>query len=202
MPNFSQMTNAELTAWSDNCAKVIEAAPGDYGISPGIIIDFAEQSTKTKTSMTDRVTADDVAAAAFQTEKAERAKLIKLASFLSKTIKVNPDVSDSNKILAGIEPNKPPTYTPPVAPTDLMVNGYENGTNILKWNRAANKPETQFIIEFREAGAAEFVMLDSVTETTYTHTGRTPGVQCAYRIKAKRAGESSAYSNIAVVYMN
>lgn len=201
MPSFSQMSNSELTAWVDNSTTIIGASPTEYGMTAGVITDLGDQNTLLKTSMTNRVAADDAASAALKTEQTERGKLEKLASFISQTIKINPDVSDSNKILAGIEPNKSPTRTPPVAPTELMVNGYENVTNVLKWNRAGNKPGTQFIIEYREGDETEFKMLDSVTETTYTHTGRTPGVKCAYRIRAKRGKESSAYSNIAVVYM-
>lgn len=201
MPNFSQISNAELTAWVDNCTTVIEAAIGDFGMPAGAVTDFGDQNALLKTSMTNRIAADDAAAAAIKTEQTEREKLEKLASYFNKTIKANPDVSDSNKILAGIEPNKPPTRTPPVAPAELTVKGYENETNVLKWNRAGNKQGTQFIIEYREANELEFKMLDGVTEATYIHTGRTPGVQCAYRVKAKRAGESSTYSNIAIVYM-
>ena len=59
---------------------------------------------------------------------------------------------------------------------------------------------TQFIIEWKTNEAVEFTYLNSTMETSYEHRGVTPGMRCVYRVKAKRSGEESTYSNEATVY--
>lgn len=202
MSKFSEMTNEEMHEWIVNFVEVVGDSPTDYGLTAGQVTDLQTNNNILATKMTDRVAKDEAAAAAVIAERDARKVVEPVCSYYNTTIKGNPDVSDEAKVAAGIDLKKPPTFTSPVAPTDLVVNGFENGTNVLKWKRAANKPNTQFIIEYREASETEFEYLATSTQTTYKHTGVTPGMQCAYRIKAQRAGEESPFSNVAVVYMS
>jgi hypothetical protein len=201
MPDFSRMTDAELREWATNFQQVVGASPTDYGVTAGLITDFSTANAGLGTKMTERVSAEEARKAAVAAQKEASSNLESLCSYLNTTIKANPDVSDVDKIAAGIDVGETPTHTAPVTPTGLVVNGFENGTNILKWNRAGNKPSTQFIVEYREGTETEFEFLCATTKTTCEHKGVTPGMQCVYRIKAQRAGEESPYSNTAVVYM-
>ena len=201
MPRFADMSNAELSAWITNFTTVVGASPTTFGFTSDQVSEFADGNTSLQSRTTATVALRESTSAAIKAEQIERDYMESRCSLFNTTLKINPDVAENKKIQAGIDPNKPPTHTPPVAPTDLIANGYENGTNVLRWSRADNKTGTQFVIEYREAAQTEFEMLDVTTQTTYTHEGVTPGMQCAYRVKAKRAGESSPYSNIAVVYM-
>src|SRR5687768_1375922 len=134
MSKFSEMSNEELHAWAVNFATVVGASPTDYGLSAGQVTDFQTNNNTFGTKMTDRIAADQAADAALTAERAFRKIVQPLCTYYNTTIKVNPDITDAAKVAAGIDLPKPPSYTPPVAPTDLVVNGFENGTNVLKWN--------------------------------------------------------------------
>jgi hypothetical protein len=201
MPKFSLMTDAELREWATNFEQVVGASPGDYGVTAAVITDLGTSNTGLGTKMTERVSIEEARKAVIVAQKESRNDLESRCSYLNTTIKADPDVSDTAKVAAGIDLPKPPTHTPPEAPAELTVKGYENGTNVLKWKRAGNKPGTQFIVEYREGAETEFEFLCTTTRITCEHKGATPGMQCVYRVKAQRAGEESPYSNTAVVYM-
>lgn len=202
MPKFADMNDAQLTAWATNFAGVVGAAPADYGLTAAQVTELENTGEHLQAKMTSRVAAEDAARAAVAAQKAGRAALEPLCTYYNTIIKANPSISDAQKSAAGIDVKKPPTHTAPAMPTGLTANGFENGTNVLRWERAGNKPSTQFIVECRAAAETAFEYLGTTTEITYTHTGATPGKQCAYRVKAQRAGEESQYSNVAVVYMS
>lgn len=201
MPSFSTMSDAELINWMTNCITVAEPNPEKYGLTAAQVTALKAKRNDLIAKMNARIAADDAAKAATAAQTASRNSAEPDCSYLTTIIKANPNISDADKIALGIEPKKAPTRTAPVTPTGLIVNGYENGTNFLKWERAGNKPNTMFIIECREEGETDFKYLAATTETSYEQKSATVGRQCAYRAKAQRSGEESAYSNVAVVYM-
>lgn len=200
MPNFSNMTDAEIVSWMMNFSTVAAVDPPKYGVTAAQVENISTKANSLGGKMLERQTAEEAQKAAVLAQKLSRESAEPDASNISTLIKANASVSDADKQALGIEPNKPPTYTPPVRPEDLTVNGYQDGRNVLKWKRSGNKPNTTFIIEFKLGDALVYSFLNTTTETTFEHIGNQPGVRCAYRVKAKRSGEESTYSNEAVVY--
>lgn len=201
MPNFSDMTDAELAAWVNNFTTVVGANPSEYGLTAAQVTDFTAKNDDFVAKITAHITAEDAATAAIKARDASRKPDESLASYYNTIIKANTDISDAAKSAAGIDVKKPSTHTPPVTPLGLTVNGYQDGTNILKWEGAGNKQGTQYIVEYRPGTETDFKYLGLASGTTYTHEDAVPGEQCAYRVKAQRANQQSTYSNVAIIYM-
>lgn len=121
MTRFSQMNDAELSAWVTNFTTIVGVSPTGYGLATGQATDFQTANTNLQTKMTACAAAADAA-----------------------------------KTAAGIDPKKTPTRTPPVTLEQLTVMGYDNNRNVLKWKKAGKKQNTQFIIEYCQAGDTEF----------------------------------------------
>lgn len=85
-------------------------------------------------------------------------------------------------------------------PSELVVNGFSNGTNALNFNRNGNQPHTIFSIEAKIGDAADYVIVGTTTKTNFKHLNQTPGVKVTYRVRALRGEVFSEYSNTAVVY--
>ena len=200
MPDFSRMTDVELLAWMDNFVTVAGTAPADYGTTAAEVAAVSADADDLRSKIALRNTADDAAEAATTAQGVSRDTSESRASTLNIIIKANPDIPVENKNKIGIEMPKPPTKTPPVRPEDLVANGFEDGRNTLKWSRTGNKPNTQFIIEFKFVDDLKFQYLTTTTETKYDHRNTVVGKRCFYRVKAQRAGEESTYSNEAMVY--
>lgn len=200
MPNFSGMTDVELLAWMDNFVSVTTTTPAQYGTTKAQIDSLKAKADELRANIATRQTADEAAKAAVASQKASRQSSEPDASYLNTVIKADPNVSDADKQAAGIETAKPRSKTAPIRPEDLVANGFEDGRNVLKWNREGNKPNTQFIVESKDATATDFSYLATTTETKYEHLGVKPGTRYTYRVKAQRSGEESTYSNEAMVY--
>lgn len=200
MPNFSGMTDVELLAWMDNFVSVTTAAPEDFGINEAQVDALKTKANDLRASIAARQTAEDAAKAMVINQKTNRQSAEPDVSYLGTIIKANPNVSDANKQAIGIETAKPRARVAPMRPGNLVANGFEDGRNVLKWNREGNKPNTQFIVEAKDATAANFSYLATTTETKYEQLGVKPGTRYTYRVKAQRSGEESTYSNEAMVY--
>lgn len=200
MPNFSGMSDVELLGWMDNFVAVATLAPAQYGTTKAQVDALAVKADGLRDAAAARQTAEDAAKSAVMAQQASRQSSEPDASYLNTIIKANPNVSDADKLAVGIDLPKPRSKTAPVRPEDLVANGFEDGRNVLKWNRADNKPNTQFIVETKGGGAADFSYLATTTEAKYEHLGVTPGTRYIYRVKAQRSGEESTYSNEAAVY--
>lgn len=200
MPNFSNMNDAEFIGWMMNFVTVATVDPPKYGLTSEQVTNISTKANAFAEKMLQRQTLEEAVKAAVLAQKTSRDSVEPDASYLNTIIKANSAVSDSDKQALGIEPNKPPTFEPPTRPEDLMANGYQDGRNVLKWKRNGNKPNTTFIIECKAGEETAFSFVDTTMSTTFEHKGMTPGMRCAYRVKAKRSGEESTYSNEAVVY--
>lgn len=88
----------------------------------------------------------------------------------------------------------------PQTPLDLLVEGFSNGKNSLKWNRNGNKPGTIFIVEAKTGDETKFSIVGTTTKSNFDHKDQKPGVKQVYRVRAQRGDDFSDYSNEAVVY--
>ena len=200
MPDFSKMSDFGLLEWMDNFVAVAASAPTDYGTTAAQVTSLSAKADDLRAKMALRTTAEDAAEAATTAQSTSRQSGESDCSTLNIVIKANKAIPVENKNKVGIEMPKPPTKTPPVRPEDLVANGFEDGRNTLKWSRTGNKPNTQFIIEFKFVDDVKFQYLTTTTETKYDHRNTVVGKRCFYRVKAQRAGEESTYSNEAMVY--
>lgn len=200
MPSFADMNDFELLEWMDNFVDVAASAPTDYGTTAAEVTALGVKADDLRAKMALRTTAEDAAEAATSAQRTSRQNAEPDCSTLNIVIKANKNIPIENKNKVGIEMPKPPTKTPPVRPENLVANGFEDGRNVLKWKRMTNKPTTQFIIEYKFVDDLKFQYLTTTTETKYDHLDCIVGKRCFYRVKAKRAGEESTFSNEAMVY--
>lgn len=87
------------------------------------------------------------------------------------------------------------------APEGLIVEGFADGTNFLKWQRSGNDKRNLFIVEARIGDAADYMMVGATTKTKFYHQNQKPGVPVRYRVYATRGGRVSPHSNDAALYL-
>ena len=163
--SFSKMNDTDFYNWILNFVAVAEVDPPKYGMTDAQILALSNKATDFVQKITARQRVDDAFKTAVLAQRASREGLEPEISFLNTIIKANPALTDAEKQAVGIEPLKAQTFSPPTRPEALVVNGFEDGRNFLKWKRAGNKNNTQFIIEYKKGDAAEFSYLDTTTET-------------------------------------
>lgn len=200
MPSISDMTDDELVAWMTTFVTVAGPNPAKYGITAAQIIEITAARNDLQTLIDARNAAEDAFRSSVTAQQDSRKTQEPKASYIYQSIKINTAIPDADKEAVGVSPNKPRTKTPPVRPESLVVNGYEDGRNVLKWKRAGNKATTQFIIEVKFEGETAFAYLATTTDTKFEQLGVKPGRRATYRVKAQRSGEESTYSNEASVY--
>lgn len=82
---------------------------------------------------------------------------------------------------------------------ELVASANGDGVTYLKWNRNGNIQGTVFQIETRASAAGAWSILDTTTRRTYV-TISAPGVYIAYRVSAKRNGQTSPASTPVVLW--
>ena len=87
--------------------------------------------------------------------------------------------------------------SPPAAPTNLTARGVSSSQIDLSWTDNSNNEEG-FEIE-RSTDRVNFTWVATVggSRTSYSDTGRSPGVTCYYRVRARNQSGASGYSNTA-----
>ncbi|MBC8384151.1 MAG: fibronectin type III domain-containing protein [Candidatus Cloacimonetes bacterium] len=113
------------------------------------------------------------------TRKAVRPRIaeIQAKQLVSNALKKNLGVKVHDTIISHEEPN---------IPSHLIVKGLSIGVNIISWKTNGNKRGTQYIIECRVGTEGEFMPVDTILSTKFTHTGQKPGVAVFYRVAARR----------------
>jgi hypothetical protein len=200
MANFSKMNDAEMLEWLNNIITVAGVAPANYGLTADQITDLTAKRDLLQTRMSWRATAEDAVRSAVTAQRESRTNADTLVSFINMSVKINPDVSPARKDAIGIFMRKPPVRTAPTRPENLQANGFEDDRVVLRWDRAANKPNTQFIVECKKEGETEFAYLATTTRSKYVHLNAAPGDRCVFRVRAQRDDMESTYSNEASVY--
>ena len=88
---------------------------------------------------------------------------------------------------------------PVIPPVALSAIPSYQGTCTLTWSRTNNIKGTTFILEFSLDGE-NWEWLNSTTKTKFVDANATPGVPRFYRIRAQRAGETSAPGSWTNIY--
>jgi hypothetical protein len=141
----------------------------------------------------------DAAAAAF---KATRKTAHEFQLSRKKYFNANPNVSPAIKAMFSPQKNAMPNANTVNPPTNLIVNGFENGENLLKWERNGNPQYRIFIVESRLGEDGPWLFAGTTRRLLFVHKNQTPGVKMYYRVYAHTDDEQSSHSNTAVVYAN
>lgn len=200
MASYTRMTNAELTAAMTTWIELSPEEQRTLKLETEIAALTAERD-ELRESMQAETAARNALDAAENRTKQARANAISRMSSNDARIKPDKNIPQSLKSIAGITaPDVVPTSSVPTVPLDCAVQPNANGINLVKWNRNGNRQGTQFIVEFRVGETGAWQIAGIVTAAKFAHTGRTPGERVYYRVRAQRAGLSSANSNEAVAY--
>lgn len=113
-------------------------------------------------------------------------------------VKTNPAATPAILASMGITPASAPAG-PVTVPTDLSATPSASGTCTLRWSANGNVSTTNYVLESNTNGAG-WVWLGSTTKKSFTDGGAIPGVPKLYRIRAQRAGSTSAPSAQASIY--
>lgn len=201
MAEVFRMNNEQFLGMVDNILAVGNANPTDYGWTAADLAALAEVKTDLQTKVDARITAAKTAKATTTAARGSRSVSDETLRVLYRKAMGQPTLTPAQATEIGLKiRDANPSPVTPNTPTRLVVNGQDNGINLLKWDRNGNTNPTQYIIEARIAPAATFSMIDSVTRTVYEHEGVTPGVKAEYRVRARRATRMTGYSNVAIVY--
>lgn len=191
--------DAELNAWLDNFIHQANGNLAALGLIAGDITPISTAQTTYTGNYLDVEAKKAALASAVETKDASKDSIIQKVRVVVNKIQANPAVTPALKALLGISTHQggsSPLH--PVEPTELIANILPDGAIELDWSRNGNGANTQFVIEFNVANAG-WKLLDIVTQTTFIHRGQPIGQQIQYIVKARKAGETSGASNIAMV---
>jgi len=113
-------------------------------------------------------------------------------------VKNNPLVTPEILASFGIEPATP-VAGPVIPPTELAAKANADGTAVLTWSANGNPSPTTYILESSFNGET-WTWCGSTTKRRFTDTNATPGVPRFYRIRAQRAGQTSAPGSWTAIY--
>lgn len=192
--------DAELVVWLGNFITVANANLAALGIVATDVDPIKALQPTYSTNLNDVETKKAALSASVETKDATKDSIIQKIRLIVNKIQANPAVTPSLKAQLGISTRTGSTNLQhPVAPSDLVAELQSDGSVNLTWNRNANAPRTQFVIESIVGNGTEWSLLDVVTRTNYTHQGIGRGEQIMYRIKARKGNETSGCSNLAIV---
>jgi len=94
-------------------------------------------------------------------------------------------------------PPPPPAGQVPAAPSDLVAVALSATDIQLSWTDNSDN-ETNFLLEKSSGGAFVQFNMRGQNVTTFRVTGLTPNTKSSFRVRAKNANGTSAYTNIAI----
>ena len=201
MQDYLPKKKGDLNAWTTNFITVVTANMTTIGLTSADKEALSVAQTAFGAAIGSVETAKGALKAAVQAEKTSTKTLTGLIRGDVRRIQANPAVTPTLKGQLRINPRTTPrNHTAPVTPTGLTVDGYANGVNSLRWNRAGNKPSAVFQIQAKIGTATDFVGVGNATAAKFDHSGQTPGVKIVYRVVATRAGMNSDPSSAVTVY--
>lgn len=201
--DFLPRKKGDLFAWTNNFITVATANLTTIGFTAADTTALTTAQTNFTSAINGINAAKATLKAAVQAEKTATKALTNLVRSDVRRIQSVAAVTPMLKGQLGINPRTTvKNHEPPITPIGLQAEGFSNGVNSLKWNRATNKPGTVFQIQAKVGTATDFVGVSATTATKFDHSGQTPGVKVTYRVVASRAGMLSAPSAAAIVYEN
>ena len=200
MADHRKLSHTAFRSLLEEIIAKANTAPEDFGLTADIMTAVGNKRAGINTKIVDNISKKDAAKAstsALNTERKSGDELVSEVKAMMRLAKMPPE-----KFLEiGLDAEDvAQTPSAPQTPLELLVEGFSNGNNNLKFKRSGNKPSTIFNIEAKIGSAADFVIIGSTTKTTWVHKNQTPGVKIVYRVRAQRGDDYSDYSNTATVY--
>ena len=200
MADHRKLSNSEFINLLNEIATKAEGKAEEFGLTQEIVDDAKARRLNLQAKLSDQIAKRDAAKAATTVINQTRKSDDQFISDLKVRMRLE-KVPPEKFVEAGLDADdSTPSVVAPQTPTDLVVEGFSNGTNKLKFNRNGNKKNTVFIIEAKSGDAVDFVIVGTTTKTTFEHKNQKPGVKTVYRVRAQRGGDYSDYSNLATVY--
>ena len=198
---FYPANNAEFLIWLDNFVTVADSKQAELGLSAAQVTALQTLRTDFGNQLNDQAAKKEASTAATTLVNGTRKTANSEVGALNAVFKASKTISADLIEQLGLNANSDSLVSSvPVAPEDLVVSGFSNGTNSLKWASGGNKPRTNYIVEAKIGDAADYAFVAVSTKLRYEHKNQTPGVRVFYRVKAVSGDLESAYSNVAVIY--
>lgn len=187
--------------WMRNFVSVATANPANTGLTPAQMTALQNAYDAFSGAFARQRAAKAAAQAATVAKNEAMEAAEALFRQLAQVVQHHPEASNALRIEMGL--NVPGTFDAPFepqAPTSLTASLDAVGRVTLKWDRNGNRPNTTFILEWREGSSGPFNFLTAQTGTKFIDVHRAPGVTVDYRVHATRRGMKSAYSSPATIY--
>lgn len=190
MPEDDYIPRADkaFRSWLKNLAAKCEIYSTELGITSEQlkqIQDFSEDFHANLSRVTEaKATLAGLVAGKDKTRK----NATEFSRSLARQVKSLPNLPQ--KIPADLGVLQPSSQTQLATVSGLIVTGYSNGVNALKWKRGENAKGTIFLIEYRYSENSPWQFADAVTRTDYRHSDQIPGRTVFYRVTAKRANKN------------
>ena len=198
---YYRLSNTEFLLFLNNLIKVIEDNIADLPITTAQVDDLKARRDAHETKLNAQGAAEEAKKSATRDLNDERLLGNSDVGFWNTDFKNDKSIPRELIVEMGFFVSDGKTSPPPTEPLNLTVKADANGENALKWEANGNKPSnTIYVVEMQADGADKWEYLSSSGSLSYTHKNQKPGIQIAYRVKATRKGEESAYSNVAVAY--
>ena len=194
--------DAEFLTFCRTLLSGVALNPAAYGVQPADVAPLQEAVAEFGQQLQhiDLLEAQRMAEVAGKRQ--QRRELEAAMRALAQKIQSDPTVEEHLKVEVGLpRRDRVPGTAAPVAPTKLVVEAQSNGVNELKWSRAGNPRNTEFLIEARIGSALEYGLVDVVRGARYTHSGVRPGTAIVYRVLARHSHQVSGPSNEAGAYL-
>jgi len=156
-------------------------------------------ATSFNTALIASTTAREAAKGAVVTKDAAKQSATTIARTYAQRVKTNPLATPAILSSMGITPGVTPSG-PLVPPNDLTAAPKSDGSCFLKWKRNGNSRGTVYVLESKIGAFGAWVWQANVTGLRYTDFGAIAGQQKSYRVRAQRAGATSAPSSAVVIY--
>ena len=198
--NYYRMAEVLFRAWYANWATV--AVANDVALGLGLPETGAITTAQTNyaNSVSAMTAAHDAAKAATNTKNEAYAAAFALVQQWANQWQADPAVSQELILELGLNiRDTTPSPRPIFAVTDVVASGNAVGTVRMKWNRGANLPGCNFIVQSRPVGGTEWSFV-TVTTKTRLAIGALPITATEMRVITERRGILSEPSESTVVY--
>lgn len=194
------MNPAEFLVWLTNFLEKIDTNIADLPITPEQLSALITRRTALQNKLTTATAAEQALAAAVIALTDEHKETKEEVGYYNTIFKANKTIPRELLADMGLKVSQGKTSPPPNEPLNLTVSPNVAGYTDLKWDKNGNKPNTIYDIEGQYAGSPDWVHIESVNGAKYRHLNQQVGKQVVYRVRARRAGQESAWSSPAVAY--
>lgn len=199
---FYEMNASEFFLWLTNFLEVVNVNIADLPITPEQFSALTARRSELQSKINAAIAKAQALEAANIALGEEHRETSEEVGYFNTIFKAKKSIPRELLTQMGLKISQGKNSSPPNEPLNLMVMPNVGGYTDLKWDRNGNKPNTIYDIEAQTDGNAAWAHVESVNGTKYRHLNQQVGKQVVYRVRAKRAGQTSGFSSAAVAYYN